>query len=164
MLSGISKSVFQSPTSSTSFLKPVRVRADIRYISTSPSSLITALISRNLHLLALRITQHLSLRPDPVLKHWASAKIQRSKPTPDLGSGSDDDILCREIVAKFKAEGEGSVSYAEIARGAYEGGRSKLATMVCPLLQTQNTEKGEADGSYWIMNQEQLNKSHYYSK
>jgi hypothetical protein len=138
--------------------------SDIRYISTSPSSLITALISRNLHLLALRITQHLSLRPDPVLKHWASAKIQRSKPTPDLGGGSDDDILCREIVAKFKAEGEGSVSYAEIARGAYEGGRSKLATMVCLLLQTQNTEKGETDGSYWIMNQEQLNKSHYYFK
>jgi hypothetical protein len=51
-----------------------------------------------------------------------------------LGGGSDDDILCREIVAKFKAEGEGAVSYAEIARGAYEGGRSKLATMVCPLL------------------------------
>jgi hypothetical protein len=134
MLLGTSKSVFRSPTNSTSFLKPVRVRADIRYISTSPSSLITALISRNLHLLALRITQHLSLRPDPVLKHWASAKIQRSKPTPDLGGGSDDDILCREIVAKFKAEGEGAVSYAEIARGAYEGGRSKLATMVCPLL------------------------------
>jgi hypothetical protein len=126
--------------------------------------LITALISRNLHLLALRITQHLSLRPDQVLKHWASAKIQRSKPTPDLGGGSDDDILCREIVAKFKAEGEGSVSYAEIARGAYEGGRSKLATMVCPLLRTQNTEKGEADGSYWITNQEQRNKSHYYFK
>ena len=102
-----------------------------QYISTSPSSLITALISRNLHLMALRITQHLSLRPDAVLKHWASAKISRSKPNPgDLGN--DDEMLCRAIVAKFKVEGEGSVSYAEIARGAYEGGRTKLATMVRP--------------------------------
>jgi hypothetical protein len=104
-------------------------RLMMRYISTSPSSLITALISRNLHLLALRITQHLALRPDPVLKHWASAKISRSKPVPgDLGN--DDDTLCLAIVAKFRQEGEGSVSYAEIARGAYEGGRTKLATMV----------------------------------
>lgn len=136
--------------------------ADDRYISTSPSSLITALISRNLHLLALRITQHLSLRPDAVLKHWASAKIQRSKPTPDLGGGSDDDSLCREIVAKFRSEGEGAVSYAEIARGAYEGGRSKLATMVCsfrPISWVIGT-----DDSYWITNQEQQNKSHYYFK
>ena len=127
--------------------------------------MITALISRNLHLLALRITQHLSLRPDPVLKHWASAKIQRSKPTPDLGGGSDDDVLCREIVAKFKAEGEGAVSYAEIARGAYEGGRSKLATMVCPLLPFHKSEeKGSADGSYWTTSLEQRSRCHYYSK
>jgi hypothetical protein len=46
--------------------------------------------------------------------------------------GNDDDTLCRAIVAKFRQEGEGSVSYAEIARGAYEGGRTKLATMVRP--------------------------------
>jgi hypothetical protein len=63
------------------------------------------------------------------LKHWASAKIQRSPPSPDL---NDDEVLCRAIVAKFRSEGEGAVSYAEIARGAYEGGRTKLATMVCP--------------------------------
>ena len=82
-----------------------------------------------------------------------------------MGSGSDDDILCREIVAKFKAEGEGSVSYAEIARGAYEGGRSKLATMVYPLLPLHKSEeKGKADGSYWTTNQEQRNRCHYYSK
>jgi len=82
-----------------------------------------------------------------------------------MGSGSDDDILCREIVAKFKAEGEGSVSYAEIARGAYEGGRSKLATMVCPLLAFSIGEKQrEANDSYWITNQEQRNKSRYYYK
>ena len=79
-----------------------------------------------------------------------------------MGGGSDDDILCREIVAKFKAEGEGSVSYAEIARGAYEGGRSKLATMVCPLPPFNiGEEMEEADDSYWTMNQEQRNKSHY---
>lgn len=107
-----------------------------RYISSSPSALITALVSRNLHLVALRISQHLGLRPDPVLKHWASAKIARSRTTDGLGgsgSGDDDEELCRAIVAKFKSEGEGSVSYAEIARGAWAAGRTRLATMVSPL-------------------------------
>lgn len=105
-----------------------------RYITTSPQLLITALVSRNLHLLALRITQHLGLRPDQVLKHWASAKISRSKPLPGDMGGADDEGICRAIVVKFKQEGEGSVSYAEIARGAWEAGRTKLATMVSHLL------------------------------
>ena len=49
-----------------------------------------------------------------------------------MDDGNDDAALCRAIVVKFKAEGEGSVSYAEIARGAWEAGRTKLATMVSP--------------------------------
>jgi hypothetical protein len=39
-------------------------------------------------------------------------------------------MLCRAIVQKFKIEGEGTVSYAEIARKAWEAGRVRLATMV----------------------------------
>jgi len=93
---------------------------------TTPSNLIDTLISRNLHLLALRISQHLSLRPDPVLKHWASAKISRSKGI----DAQDDEAICRAIVQKFEKEGERGVSYAEIAKGAWEAGRTKLATMV----------------------------------
>lgn len=97
-----------------------------RYISTSPSSLINHLITRNLHLLALRISQHLSLRPDPVLKHWATAKISRSKGT----NAAEDEEICGAIVRKFEKEGEKGVSYADIATKAWEAGRTKLATMV----------------------------------
>jgi hypothetical protein len=97
-----------------------------RYISTSPSALIEHLVSRNLHLLALRISQHLGLRPDPVLKHWATAKISKSRSVDDEG----DEAIRRAIVTKFEKEGERGVSYADIARNAWESGRSKLATMV----------------------------------
>jgi hypothetical protein len=100
-----------------------QLRWGFRYIATSPSYLINHLVSRNLHLLALRISQHLSLRPDPVLKHWASAKIFRAR-------AEEDDVICRAIVGKFQKEGENGVSYAEIAKKAWESGRVHLATMV----------------------------------
>ncbi|RXK39934.1 vacuolar protein sorting-associated protein [Tremella mesenterica] len=100
-----------------------------QYTSISPSALITHLLSRNLHLLALRISQHLSIRPAPVLRHWAEAKISRARPDP-IGPGSDDEELCSAIVAKFKREGERSVSYADVARVAWEAGRIRLATML----------------------------------
>jgi len=67
-----------------------------------------------------------------VLKHWASAKIARSR---GLGAEEDEDI-CSAIVKKFETEGEKGVSYADIAKKAWEAGRTKLATMVsyttCP--------------------------------
>lgn len=114
----------------------------IRYIATSPSNLINHLISRNLHLLALRISQHLSLRPDPVLEHWASAKIGRA-------GGADDEVVCHAIVAKFEKEGEKGVSYAEIAKKAWEAGRVKLATMVCRRIGVGSL--ADEMLSYWIM-------------
>lgn len=92
-----------------------------QYRATSPERLIARLTDRNLHLLALRVSRHLGLRPDAVLKHWACAKVAR---------GGDDDDVCRAIVAKFEREGERRVSYAEIARRAWALGRSRLATMV----------------------------------
>jgi hypothetical protein len=106
----------------------VRVRRHSRrprYIAASPSALINHLLSRNLHLLALRVSQHLGLRPDSVLKHWATAKISRGD-----GEGDDDEVVCRAIVDKFEKEGEKGVSYADIAKKAWEAGRSRLATMV----------------------------------
>ncbi|WRT66892.1 uncharacterized protein IL334_003855 [Kwoniella shivajii] len=104
-----------------------------QFIASSPSVLILHLVSRNLHLLALRISQHLGLRPDAVLSHWASAKIIRSSQQgvdpSDRGAG-DDEGVCRAIVEKFEKEGERGVSYAEIARKAWENGRARLATML----------------------------------
>jgi vacuolar protein sorting-associated protein 16 len=76
-----------------------------------------------MHLLALRISTYLSLRGDAVLKHWASAKIARSKP--GVGEEADDDV-CRVIVEKCGRD----VSYAEIAKKAWEVGRTGLATKV----------------------------------
>ena len=101
-----------------------------RYIQLSPTELIARLTSRNLHLLALRISSFLSLPSSPVLKHWACAKIIRSKSTATADAGLDDDAVCRSIVEKFEQLGDTSVSYAEIARKAWEIGRTDLATKV----------------------------------
>ncbi|KAH7886829.1 Vps16, C-terminal region-domain-containing protein [Phlebopus sp. FC_14] len=119
-----------------------------QYQYASPTHLITRLTSRNLHLLALRISSFISLKPDIVLKHWASAKITRSKPTSAEG---EDDELCRVIVDKFEKLGNGEVSYADIAERAWEAGRSGLATKLLdhemrasdqvPLLLTMKEDK-----------------------
>lgn len=121
----------------------------------SPSHLISRLTSRNLHLLALRISSFLSLKPDIVLKHWACAKILRSRPT-STGVGKDaeltaDDEVCKLIVDKFEQLGGTEVSYAEIAKKAWEVGRSGLATKLLdhesrasdqvPLLLTMKEDK-----------------------
>jgi hypothetical protein len=87
-----------------------------------------------LHLLALRISTFLSLKPDIVLKHWACAKIARSRPSV-TGSGKDadltgDDEVCKLIVEKYKKLGGRNVSYADIAKRAWEVGRPTLATKV----------------------------------
>lgn len=92
------------------------------------------LTSRDLHLLALRISTYLSLKPDAVLKHWACVKITRSKPSA-TGAGRDaelqgDDEVCQSIVEKFSKLGGASVSYADIAKKAWEVGRLDLATKV----------------------------------
>ncbi len=87
-----------------------------------------------MHLLALRISEFLGLKPDHVLKHWACAKILKSRPTVNgTGKGAElsgDDEICRMIVEKFEELGGADVSYAEIAKKAWEVGRGGLATKV----------------------------------
>ena len=61
-----------------------------------------------------------------MLKHWATAKISRSRGT----NAAEDEEICAAIVKKFEKEGEKGVSYADIAKKAWEAGRTKLATMV----------------------------------
>ena len=104
-----------------------------RYNFISPGQLLARLTSRSLHLLALRVASHLSVEPDAILKHWACAKIARSKPSAGItGSEDGDDEVCKLIVEKFEAMGGGGsgVSYAEIAKRAWEIGRTGLATKV----------------------------------
>jgi hypothetical protein len=44
-----------------------------------------------------------------------------------------DEEVSRVIVEKFEKLGGASVSYAEIAKKAWEVGRTRLATMVCAI-------------------------------
>ncbi|EKM77345.1 hypothetical protein AGABI1DRAFT_77347 [Agaricus bisporus var. burnettii JB137-S8] len=104
----------------------------LEYNYASPSHLITRLTSRNLHLVALRISSFLNLKPDLVLMHWACAKIARTRPSA-TGAGKDteldgDDEICAAIVEKFVQVGSIDVSYADIAKRAWELGRTGLAT------------------------------------
>lgn len=46
----------------------------------------------------------------------------------------DEDTICKSIVEKFEKVGGSDVSYAEIARKAWEVGRTDLATKVGDLL------------------------------
>jgi hypothetical protein len=112
-----------------------------------------------MHLLALRISGFLSLKPDAVLKHWACAKIIRSRPTA-TGTGKDaelggDEEVCRLIVEKFEEVGGVDVSYADIARKAWEVGRGGLATKVWdPGLENRyiSSPLNHISCSFWTMN------------
>ena len=102
-----------------------------QYSYTSPEHLINRLTSRAMHLLALRISSYLSLPPDPVLKHWACAKIARTKGTGGESTGeASDEALCRAITEKFKSAGGAQVRFADIAKRSWEVGRPGLATKV----------------------------------
>ena len=101
----------------------------IRFSANPPAALITALTTRNLHLLALRVSQHLDIPVDPVLKHWAAAKISRAHPEPGQPASVMDEEICKAIVARIRKEAKG-VSFAEIARTAWGAGRTRLATML----------------------------------
>ncbi len=56
----------------------------------------------------------------------------RSRPTASSSNdtGLDDDTVCKSIVEKFEKIGGIGVSYAEIAKKAWEVGRTELATKV----------------------------------
>lgn len=77
------------------------------------------------------MSSFLHLPPSAVLKHWACAKILRSRPTStSADTGVDDQVICDAIVRKFEKVGGVEVSYAEIAKKAWEVGRTELATKV----------------------------------
>ncbi|SAM01302.1 hypothetical protein [Absidia glauca] len=89
-----------------------------QYIRLTPENLVDRLIQRHQHLLALRIAEYLNIKTDTILIHWACAKIK--------GASEDEDATCRTIVEKLtKSPG---LSFAEIAKTAYDAGQSRLAT------------------------------------
>ncbi|ORX59517.1 hypothetical protein DM01DRAFT_1361698 [Hesseltinella vesiculosa] len=89
-----------------------------QYKRLTPECLVDRLVQRHQHLLALRIADYLNLPADNILIHWACAKIKKST--------DDEDATCRAIVEKL-AKHPG-LSYAEIAKTAYDNGQSRLAT------------------------------------
>ncbi|XP_058101113.1 protein VACUOLELESS1 [Magnolia sinica] len=123
--------------------------------------LIGRLINAHQHLLALRISEYLSLNQEVVIMHWACAKITSSLSIPDaalLEILHDKLKLCKGI------------SYAAVAAHADNSGRRKLAAMLVeyeshsskqvPLLLsigeedtalTKATESGDTDLVYLVL-------------
>ncbi|SPO38788.1 related to vacuolar protein sorting 16 [Pseudozyma flocculosa] len=94
-----------------------------QYIASGPTALLSRLTSQNHHLLSLRIANFLHIRPDPILKHWARAKIARSRPP--LGGSSaviaeSEERLCNDIVRKFQMAT--TLSHADPQFGGGVGG------------------------------------------
>ena len=89
------------------------------YKKLGPQALIDRLVNRRQHLLAWRICDHLKIKGDTVLVHWASAKVK----TP-----VDDNEVGAQIINKL--ENVAGVSYSSIASAAYKAGRPRLATML----------------------------------
>lgn len=83
--------------------------------------LISRLINAFRHLLALRISEYLSLSQEKVLINWASAKINFSSNTPDA-------TILEALVDKLKICP--GISYASVAANAHQKGRRKLAALL----------------------------------
>lgn len=102
-----------------------------QYEATGPRTLLARLTYRNRHLIALRIANFLHIAPDPILKHWAKAKIARSNKARSVSASTAlgdaaDDAVCEAIVEKLRDQP--AVSYADIAKEAWAAGRVRLAT------------------------------------
>ncbi|KAK6348946.1 hypothetical protein TWF730_009707 [Orbilia blumenaviensis] len=86
----------------------------------TPDKLIERLVARQEHLLALRISDYLSLPTDKIYIHWACMKVKLSV--------DDEDTICRTIVSKLS--GKRGIAFDEIAKSAFEEGRGRLATQL----------------------------------
>lgn len=76
-----------------------------QYVAAGPTALLSRLTAQNHHFLSLKIARYLHIRPDPILKHWARAKIARTNPA--LGGSTSaisaaEERLCADIVHKFR--------------------------------------------------------------
>lgn len=123
--------------------------------------LISRLTARNMHLLALRISSYLQIRSDPVLKHWACAKIAAAQSVGGDSTASQDDDLRRIIVKKFEKEGM-AVSYADIAKRAWQVGRTRLATKVCVLRLFSDSLCLRSIVSFWSMSDRLPNRYPFF--
>jgi vacuolar protein sorting-associated protein 16 len=89
-----------------------------QYLRLSPERLISRLINRREYLLAIKLSECLTLPLNRIYVHWASQKVK--------GSSADDDSIREAIVERLR--GKHGVSFEAIARAAYDEGRGHLAT------------------------------------
>ncbi|CAM9915708.1 unnamed protein product [Ectocarpus sp. 4 AP-2014] len=104
-----------------------------QYDRLTPEVLVDRLAMRHLHLLAVRVCDHLRLRRDRVAVHWACKKIAKACDEASAGEpgAPTDEDLTREVVEKLRPCGQ--ISYADVARAAERSGRRRLATMLLDL-------------------------------
>ena len=89
-----------------------------QYLRLTPERLIARLTNRHEYLLAIKLSEFLQLPLNRVYVHWASQRVK--------GSSADDDAIREMIVDKLR--GKHGISFATIARSAYDEGRKQLAT------------------------------------
>ncbi|KAK4944573.1 Vacuolar protein sorting-associated protein 16 [Elasticomyces elasticus] len=89
-----------------------------QYVRLTPERLIARLVNRREYLLAIKLSEYLHLPLNKIYVHWASQKVR---------SASGDDDTIREMVVD-RLRGKHGVSFENIARAAYDEGRSHLAT------------------------------------
>lgn len=92
----------------------------LQFQALGPQEVVTLLLAYHRHLLAMRLSQYLSLPEERVLEHWASAKIAAS-------SFASDDELYGTLMARLGQEKSARLSYARIAEVAHVRNRQRLA-------------------------------------
>lgn len=95
-----------------------------QYEVVMPSSLVNRLLARHKHALALSILQHLSIRHDLVLVHWACVKLNKKIVQVDMDETLRDMIRSRLVYYRH------GVSYIQVAATADRLDRRRLATML----------------------------------
>ncbi len=88
------------------------------------SLLVSRLLIRSEHKIALSICQYLGTDQHEVLTHWACAKLKEPAATP-----KSDEGLFGEMEA-FLSSQQCPISSVQIAAAAYDAGRTRLATML----------------------------------
>eukprot|EP00158_Paraphelidium_tribonemae_P006784 Partr_v1_DN27971_c0_g1_i2_m11137 putative vacuolar protein sorting len=91
-----------------------------QYRSLDPAVIIDYLLCANMHLMALKVSEWLSVPVDRVLVHWACEKMKDSM--------ISDEVLEREIVDKLQTIRQNS--WSQISRAAHKSGRPVLAALL----------------------------------
>jgi hypothetical protein len=131
-----------------------------QYTRLTPEGLVQRLTNRNEYLLALKLSEYLRLPTEKVYVHWACQKVRVSV--------ESEEAICRTIVSRLKDRK--GISFQDIARAAYDEGRSRLATELLnyepragkqvPLLLRMNEEiialdkaieSGDTDLVYYVL-------------